>query len=142
MPFMQFGWGERNFYLNTPEWKDLTVSTALNAMLLPSRTAVHVTYWGREPSLEESRHKLLVTPEELAKLETYIKQSLALSKAGAHMRIAGAHYHDSDVFYEGQGSYHLFRTCNNWTNTGLKNAGLPAVVWSPFDLAILHRLKR
>ena len=29
-----FGWGDRDFYLNTPEWSDLTFSTAFNALFL------------------------------------------------------------------------------------------------------------
>ena len=36
------GWGDRGFYLETPTWDDLKASTALNAMLLPSDTVLHV----------------------------------------------------------------------------------------------------
>ena len=33
-----FGWGDRDFYLNTPEWSDLTFSTSFNALFLKSNT--------------------------------------------------------------------------------------------------------
>ena len=41
-PYIEFGWGDRGFYLETPRWADLTVATALNAVFLPSSTVVHV----------------------------------------------------------------------------------------------------
>ena len=43
--YIAFGWGDRNFYLNTPEWSDLTVNTALNAAFLKSETLMHVTHF-------------------------------------------------------------------------------------------------
>src|SRR5690606_2012980 len=39
------GWGDKGFYVNTPEWKDLKVSTALVAALGMGETALHVTYY-------------------------------------------------------------------------------------------------
>ena len=33
--YVSIGWGDRGFFLNTPRWSDLTLSTAANAMLLP-----------------------------------------------------------------------------------------------------------
>ncbi len=31
--YISFGWGDRNFYIHTPEWSDLTLSTTLTALL-------------------------------------------------------------------------------------------------------------
>ncbi len=41
--YVAIGWGDREFYLNTPEWKDLTVSRALGAMLGVHGTLLHVS---------------------------------------------------------------------------------------------------
>src|SRR5690606_25045626 len=43
--FVAFGWGDKNFYLNTPEWKDLTFSVAFKALLLKSEASMHVTFY-------------------------------------------------------------------------------------------------
>jgi len=39
------GWGDKNFYLNTPTWADLTASTALKAVSGLSESAIHTTYY-------------------------------------------------------------------------------------------------
>lgn len=43
--YVAIGWGDKGFYLNTPEWKDLTAKTALVAALGFGETALHVTYY-------------------------------------------------------------------------------------------------
>ena len=37
-----FGWGERDFYLTTPTWEDLTVGAAAQALLVSSESLMHV----------------------------------------------------------------------------------------------------
>src|SRR5690606_31390134 len=39
-----FGWGDKGFYLQTPEWKDLKASVAFKATFALSESAMHVTY--------------------------------------------------------------------------------------------------
>jgi len=41
--YISFGWGDKQFYVNTPEWKDLTFKTAFTALFLKSESAMHVT---------------------------------------------------------------------------------------------------
>ncbi len=41
--YFSFGWGDENFYLNTPQWKDLTFKNAINALFLKSSTLIHLT---------------------------------------------------------------------------------------------------
>jgi hypothetical protein len=43
--YLAFGWGDKGFYLNTPEWADLKVSTALNAAFGLSSSAIHSTFY-------------------------------------------------------------------------------------------------
>lgn len=35
MKYIAFGWGDKGFYLDTPEWSDLKASTAAKAAFLP-----------------------------------------------------------------------------------------------------------
>ena len=39
-----FGWGDRGFFLETETWDDFKLSTAANALLLPSGSCMHVAF--------------------------------------------------------------------------------------------------
>ena len=43
--FVALGWGDKGFYLETPTWADLKVSTALKAASGLSSSAMHVTFY-------------------------------------------------------------------------------------------------
>jgi uncharacterized protein (TIGR02117 family) len=139
-PYIEFGWGDRGFYLETPQWSDLTVGTALNAVFLPSSTVVHVDYWEWEPPVKEHIRRITLDDEEYGRLLDYIRKSFALDAQKKVQRIPDAGYHERDAFFQGQGSYSLLYTCNDWTNAGLKHAGVKTALWSPFDKAILYHL--
>ena len=40
---ISFGWGDENFYLNTPTWGDLTFENGFKAIFLKSSSLMHVT---------------------------------------------------------------------------------------------------
>lgn len=130
--WVAFGWGDKGFYLNTPTWADLTASTALKAAFGLSGTAMHITY---HRSLHEGPvcHRILLDPEAYGRLVQYIANGFARGASESATPIAGAHDTDSDVFYEATGRYHLFHTCNSWTNEGLKVCGAKACLWTPFQ---------
>ena len=48
--YLSFGWGDENFYLNTPTWGDLTFSNAFSAMFLKSNTLIHLTRYNQKRS--------------------------------------------------------------------------------------------
>ncbi|REG87883.1 uncharacterized protein DUF2459 [Winogradskyella sediminis] len=48
--YLSFGWGDENFYINTPTWGDLTFSNAFKAMFLESSTLMHITRYKSECS--------------------------------------------------------------------------------------------
>jgi len=47
-------------------------------------------------------------------------------------------YNQNDAFYEANGKYDLFNTCNSWTNSALKISGQKAAFWALTDTAILQ----
>lgn len=140
--FVQFGWGERSFFLDTPTWSDVKVSTVANALLLPSSTLMHVVFWDFEPTPGARCKRLLVSADELAALERHVAAGFARNADGGMQLLPGRGYHELDEFFEGVGSYHVFNTCNDWANRGLKSAGIRAPIWSPFDVGILKQLER
>ncbi|MEM7374670.1 MAG: TIGR02117 family protein [Bacteroidota bacterium] len=137
--YLAFGWGDRDFYINTPEWSDLTLSTALNSTLLPSRSVMHVTAYSYRLKLSESVRSVRISTESYAKLVQYVQNSFAKDQQGKLQALNCCTYTaDRDLFFEAKGSYHLFRTCNDWANSSLKHAGVRTAFWSPFDWGVLR----
>lgn len=135
--YVAIGWGDKGFYLETPTWDDLKLSTALQALFWKSDTAMHLTYYRRSLS---NWKKLTLCPEQVLALENYIYASFQKTESGQLQEIPDSGYTAQDVFFEAQGSYSIFRTCNNWANQALKAAQVKTAVWAPFDWAVLHYL--
>jgi uncharacterized protein (TIGR02117 family) len=131
-----FGWGDKGFYLETPTWAELKYSTAFKALFYLSTTAMHVTYH-KELVESESCRKVTIDKERYLKLISYIESSFANDSNGQKRHIPNHSYGQNDCFYEANGTYNLFYTCNTWANEGLKQSGLKACLWTPFDKGIL-----
>lgn len=137
--FISFGWGDKEFYINTPEWSDLNIGVALNATLLPSSTAMHVTYFDYEPAVNERSKHVLIKDSKYQDLMEYIQSSFKL-KNDKPVLIPNLGYGKYDNFYDGTGSFHLFRTCNAWTNRGLKIAGVRTALLALTEDGIMRHL--
>ncbi|MEZ6017923.1 MAG: TIGR02117 family protein [Planctomycetota bacterium] len=140
--YVGLGWGDRGFFLDTPTWDDLTVGTALHAVFWPSATAMHVTPYSGPPAESDDVHLLRVSSEAYARLVDFLDRSFARDAAGRPKRIDHPGYYGSDRFFEGSGSYHLFRTCNVWTNDAVKALGKEAGLWTPFEGGARRHLPR
>ena len=133
--YPSFGWGDENFYLNTATWGDLTAGNAFRAMFLRSSTLMHVTrYRSKRSTWKEVR----LTDVQLATLNGYIATTFALDD-DHKVHLGGEGYGSSDDFYRAQGSYSCLNTCNTWLNRSLKESGLKACLWTPFDFALLRK---
>lgn len=140
-PYLALGWGDKGFYLNTPTWADLKFSTALNAATGLSTSAMHTTYY---KSLEESEDciKIDISAAQYDRLTDYILNSFEVNEDDTLQLIAtDSNYGNTDAFYEAKGSYSLFKTCNSWANTGLKEAGQKAALWTGTDTGIFEKYR-
>ncbi|KOH46865.1 TIGR02117 family protein [Sunxiuqinia dokdonensis] len=133
---VSFGWGDRNFFLNTPQWSDLTVKTAAKALLVNSPSAMHVDYY-RGLATNDRCKRISMESKHYQAIVAYVEESFARDVHGQPIRIAGFQYSAVDAFYKATGNYNLFFTSNTWTNQCLKKAGLKASVWTPFDRGTL-----
>ncbi|RYZ51107.1 MAG: TIGR02117 family protein, partial [Sphingobacteriales bacterium] len=98
------GWGDKGFYLETPEWKDLKARVAFNAAFGLGNTAIHATYY---KSIRESAscRRLMISREQYRRLINYISNSLERDSLGqAQHIVTDANYGNSDAFYEAVGS--------------------------------------
>ena len=135
--FVSFGWGDKQFYLNTPEWSDLTFPVAFRALFLKSESAMHVTPYN---SLYKSWNEIKICDQQLQTLNRYIADSFDMDESGKIIKIDVAGYGYNDYFYKANNSFTVFRTCNIWVNTALKEINVKTSVWSPFDFGVLYHL--
>lgn len=132
--YVGFGWGDKKFYLETPTWKDLKFSTAIQAMFWRSETAMHITYYPRALTTWKS---LEICKNQNEKLNEFIINSFEKQENENFIWTAEG-YGRYDEFYEAKGSYSCLKTCNVWVNQALKKAKVKTPVWSPFDKGILR----
>ncbi|HVD98738.1 MAG TPA: TIGR02117 family protein [Cytophagaceae bacterium] len=135
-----FGWGDKGFYLHTPEWADLKFSTAMDAVLpTVGESAMHITIYENAPVENTRTKKIILTDEQYLVLCDYIYQSFVKNEEEDFILISGYHYSSvNDNFYEAEGDYNFLKTCNQWTNQGLKKAGVRTAFWAPFDKCIFY----
>lgn len=137
--YVGIGWGDKGFYLDTPTWADLKVSTALKAAFWLSSSAMHATFY-RKAELYPGPDciALHITPTQYAKLIDYIQASFRHDAAGQIELIPGHSYGRDDAFYEAHRVYSVFYTCNTWANNGLKISGQKACLWTPMERGIMN----
>ena len=136
-PYVAIGWGDKGFYLHTPSWAELKVSTALKAAFLPSKTLMHVSYY---PEIEIHWKKISLADHQLKQLMLFVSQSFKKDNEGNIQLLQGAGFTSNDFFYEAVGHYTCFYTCNVLVNQALKKASVKTALWSPFDKGILKHL--
>jgi len=134
--YLAFGWGDENFYINTPTWDDLTMNNAFSAIFLKSTTLMHVT---RYTAVQSNWIKIKVTKDQLEQLNAYILNTFKKDENGNTILLKNKGYSAIDNFYKANGSYSFLNTCNTWVNTGLKESGLKACYWTPFDFGLLNK---
>lgn len=141
MKYIAFGWGDKGFYLETPNWSDLKPSVAFKAMFYFGKSAMHTTFH-KELNEGETCVKIWINKSEYTKLINFILESFQKDDRGEVLHIKGHSYGDNDAFYEAKGVYGLFNTCNTWTNNGLKFCGQKACLWTPFDKGIFYQYRK
>ena len=137
--YLAFGFGNRDFYLNTPSWSDLTIQTTLAAAFGRGPGLLHVEHV-HDPRPNEHQVPLTIRPEEYRKLARQIHGSFDFDSLGKPAPLIGRGYGPADVFYEARGSYNMGRTCNEWTGEQLRSAGIRTGLWTPFSQSIMWRL--
>lgn len=116
------GWGDRGFYLETETWADLKLTTAANALLLPSESCMHVDFTSAK--YHKNVVAVAITAAQYRDLVDFIKSSFKRSPNGAYLQIEGYAYSGTDAFFQAHGKYHLLNTCNSWIGRALQAAGV------------------
>lgn len=137
--YIAIGYGNRDFYLNTPTWGDLSPRVALAAAFGRGPSLVHVEH-ERDPAPNEYQRPIVLRDDEYRKLAAHVRQSIAIDSFGRSIPLLGRGYGPADVFYRGRGRYDAHRTCNEWTGEALRAAGVRTGIWTPLSQSIMLRL--
>jgi uncharacterized protein (TIGR02117 family) len=140
--YVDFGWGDRGFYLEVPTWDDLTVGVALRGAFWPTASAVRATAYGGPPIPGDHVSRLSLEPAAYAALVEYVDAAFELDAAGRPVLLDAPGYGATDRFFAGRGVYHLFRTCNTWANGAVRAVGQRAAWWTPFERGARHHLPK
>lgn len=133
--YLMFGWGDRDFYMNTPTWADLTPGTMLSAVIGSGQSVLHVDHLRSPEEVPPLRPVRLSRAQYLA-LIAAITDTLARDSDGRAVQSPG--YGSRDLFYESRREYWLFNTCNIWTGDMLSRAGVRVGLWSPLPPGVIQ----
>jgi len=125
-------WGEREVFLNTPTWGDITHSTIAGAVV-SGDSLLHVAHYVR-PVPGKDLRPLLITETQYARLVAAIERQVIPPQD----RKTYPGYFDNDVFYDAPGTYHLGNTCNQWTSDTLALAGIRVGLWTPLAGGVMR----
>lgn len=139
--FVSFGWGDKGFYLQTPEWKDLKASVAFKAAFGLSESAMHVTYYDKLKTGVDCI-EIKLNKEQYLQLCTFILNKFDQKEKQFLLINTDQNYGANDVFYEAKGKYSLFYTCNTWANNALKAGRLKASLFTLWDKGIFYQYSK
>jgi len=120
--FLEFGWGDREYYPSPHP----TIVMALAAALTPTPAVMHLAGLPRPPQELYRKAEVLamrLSAEALERLIAQIDTSFDRPEGGRGETVARGLYQDS-WFYPAHGRFHLFNTCNTWTARMLTAAGV------------------
>jgi uncharacterized protein (TIGR02117 family) len=134
--YVAIGWGSRSFYVETPTWADLKISTLFTTLFTPSESVLHVEYLGNVTS-GPTMHEVLLSRQQYEELAAFVNSTIGeADETGAARLATEVSYSDYDRFYLAHGRYHMFNTCNQWTGRGLSRAGVPTGIWTPLVMHV------
>lgn len=131
------GWGQREVYLETPQWRDLTLRNAVRATL-GGGALMHVDHVGAPQPSADTR-PVRLEPAAYRRLVAAALADFVRGRDGRPIPLPGRGYGIDDVFYEAGGRYSALRPSNQWTADALAQAGVRVGVWTPFAQGILWR---
>jgi uncharacterized protein (TIGR02117 family) len=120
--YIEIGWGERDFYMATDE----TTLLALKAVLVPNESVIHVHGFNENPEWyfrDNEIVKLTLDSKNYIKLLESINSSFTITTENKIIN-EGPGLVKNSFFYLSNDKYHLFRTCNVWIASKLKDAGI------------------
>ena len=122
IPYIEFGWGDKDFY----QAKEKTTGLTLNAILWPTESVIRAVAVPKKADMyfaNSTVEILCLNGREYSALLRFISESFYKDEHGEIVELKVGIYGNSQ-FYKGVGNFYFMNTCNKWTAKGLKSAGM------------------
>ena len=126
--WIEFGWGDREFYQSVPTVADISLPVALRALFSPGNTSVlHVVGITGDPARAFTGGDLVRIPLSRSGFDRMLQQLDAtfVPPQGGALPDLGRGLYGPSLFYPANGSFSVFKVCNHWIADLLGAAGLP-----------------
>ncbi len=125
--FVEYSWGDRNFYMNA----DFSPIALFSTVLLPTPSVLHLRNWSQAPTLRNGMRHLYHRQINAQQLRTLI-QSLETTFKRTPQRPAALPPvpRFRGRFYPAREFYIFWSACNAWTVEHLAQANLAQPQWS------------
>jgi uncharacterized protein (TIGR02117 family) len=137
-PYIAFGWGNKEFYIES-QYR-VSPGMVFRAVFLPLPSAMHMAFRRRKPLEDKNCICLNINRKQFIRISKFIDNQFQKNTNHQYQFITQG-YGNADFFFEARGKYHGFNTCNNWTNRAIKKMGIRTGVWTPFDWGVMYRLR-
>jgi uncharacterized protein (TIGR02117 family) len=136
--YLKFGWGDRDFYINTPSIDKIEFSRLMRTFFIPGNpTTIHIQgYQNLSMGGGYTTKCIGLNKSQYLKVVNYVRQSF---RSETPIRIQDG-FTTTDGFYEGTGFYSMARTCNNWMADALDKADVTTPLWSGLPGPLMGRL--
>ena len=121
--FVEFGWGDEDFY-RAPQ---ATLSLALRALFGSTATVLHAVRIDGDPRRRFAASEVIevrVTEDGYRRLLAFVAATFTHTATGT-LAVLGPGLYGESRFYQAEGSYSLFYTCNTWVAEALAASGCP-----------------
>lgn len=126
--YIKVGWGDRKIFLETQKWEKLKLLDFMMAFFGLNKTVLRVEFLEELP---KNIREINIDELQLEVLKIHIKDS----NNGKLIKKEKTYYQNGD-YYESNLKYNCIKTCNNWTNLGLRLAQLSNRIWCPITFWI------
>ncbi len=131
--FLAFSYGDKNFMLNTPQWKDIKLKPTLNALFLNTPALIQVGHY-RAIKQDSSVVKVHISKHSYIQIQKAILNSLTY-KHNQPILIIQKNYL---YYFKARKPYNMFYTCNTWTGEMLENSDISISCWTPLSYQVVY----
>ena len=138
--YFELGWGDRAFY----QAKEVTVGLVIEAALLSSDSVIHVVSIPEKPNIYFPNSQTIAVKLS-SKAYLLLKERLSESffrDDNEQVVSTRQGIYGYSRFFQANGNFHLFNTCNHWTAQMLRSAGVPVDTFAPLTADRLMSLTK
>jgi uncharacterized protein (TIGR02117 family) len=138
--YLQFGWGDRAWYVETSSWSEINFLSGLRALFLQNPAALFVMGQAQVPRYPSETLKCMrLGQADYQALMQFINRSF--QTRNSKKQLITLSRDRAGAFYEATGKYSLLYTCNAWTADALNAANVNTPIWGSFAPAVMNQIR-